>query len=550
MASTSREIPGEGLSNILSNRSGHIRYIDPTNNAGDEDLLAQIGYKQELNRKYSTLQVFGIAFSIMGLLPSISSTVILGLECGTGGLVWGWLVAGLFIFCVGFSLSVLGSAIPTSGGLFYYANYYCPEKVRVPLSFIVGCSNTLGLTSGFMSILYGFSVQILAVVSIASDGTFEITNPKIYGVFVAGVVFATVITCISTKHGAWLQTISIVVNVFLVLLFLIAVPVGVSRRGYGFNNASFIFGNFENFRQYPTGFSFILALTPAVWTIGAYDSAIHCAEEARNAQRAIPWGILGSITACWVIGWIICIVFAACIQDGDVLRMITTDTGSPVSQLIYDALGKEWAMAFMSLIAFGQMLMAISIMIALSRQVWSFARDDGLPIVYKYVKYIDPRIKVPIRASMFAGCLATAIGMLILIPGYAGAGALFSLAIISQSLSFATGVFLIMVTKHGANVFKPGPFYFGKKIVNTVHVITLVWTAAIVLVAMFPDDVPANKESMNYAVVVNVGVWILSFIYYLIHGHKAYSGPKSNISDEYLAEHDIEIREEHHVEKS
>ncbi|CAI5759650.1 unnamed protein product [Candida verbasci] len=99
-----------------------------------------------------------------------------------------------FIFCVGFSLTVLGPAIPTNGGLFYYANYYRPENFRVPLSFIAGCSNTFGLSSGLIPILYGFSVQIFAAVNIAMDGGFEITNPKIFGVFVGGIVFATIIT--------------------------------------------------------------------------------------------------------------------------------------------------------------------------------------------------------------------------------------------------------------------------------------------------------------------------------------------------------------------
>lgn len=32
--------------------------------------LARMGYKQELRRQYSTTQVFAIAFSIMGLVPS------------------------------------------------------------------------------------------------------------------------------------------------------------------------------------------------------------------------------------------------------------------------------------------------------------------------------------------------------------------------------------------------------------------------------------------------------------------------------------------------
>ena len=60
------------FSSIVHNTISH-KNIDPQHNAGDVELLAQIGYKQELNRHYSTLQVFGIAFSIMGLLPSIAS---------------------------------------------------------------------------------------------------------------------------------------------------------------------------------------------------------------------------------------------------------------------------------------------------------------------------------------------------------------------------------------------------------------------------------------------------------------------------------------------
>ncbi|KAK3078358.1 GABA-specific high-affinity permease, partial [Coniosporium uncinatum] len=41
--------------------------------ASEEDaaVLAKLGYKQELRRSFSMIEVFGIAFSIMGLLPSI-----------------------------------------------------------------------------------------------------------------------------------------------------------------------------------------------------------------------------------------------------------------------------------------------------------------------------------------------------------------------------------------------------------------------------------------------------------------------------------------------
>ena len=44
--------------------------------ASDEDaaVLAKMGYKQELRRNFSMIEVFGIAFSIMGLLPRFDRT--------------------------------------------------------------------------------------------------------------------------------------------------------------------------------------------------------------------------------------------------------------------------------------------------------------------------------------------------------------------------------------------------------------------------------------------------------------------------------------------
>ncbi|KAL6452381.1 UGA4 GABA-specific permease [Candida maltosa Xu316] len=520
----------EGHFHQLSAIRSPTREIDPQHNAGDADLLAQIGYKQELRRHYSTLQVFGIAFSIMGLLPSIASVLSTGLESGPAGLVWGWFLASIFILCIGLSMAFLGSAIPTSGGLYYYTNYYCPDTFRVPLSFMIGCSNSLGLIGGLCSISYGFAVQVLSAVYIQQDGGFEITNAKCYGVFVACVVTNAFICCLATKQAALLQTVSIVVNVFLVLLFLIAVPAG---KAHDFNSASFIFTNFENARDYGTVWSFALSWMPAIWTIGAFDSTIHCSEEAKNAQRAIPFGIIGSITACWILGWFIVIVCAACIKDGDVGRVLESETGSAMAQIIFDSLGKKWAVAFMSLIAVGQYLMSVSIMIALSRQVWSFARDDGLPIVYNFVKYVNPKIQVPIRATMFAGALGILLGLLVLINGSAGSGALFSLAVASNVLSWGLPVLLVLLP-YGRKRFVPGPFYFGTKISNLINIVSVGWAGYVIVLCMFPDSLHVDKDTMNYTVVINVGVWLLSLVYYFVWGYKFYTGPKSNLDEEYL----------------
>ena len=49
---------------------------------------AKLGYKQELRRNFTLIEVFGIAFSIMGLLPSIASTLAYSIPAGPVGMVW------------------------------------------------------------------------------------------------------------------------------------------------------------------------------------------------------------------------------------------------------------------------------------------------------------------------------------------------------------------------------------------------------------------------------------------------------------------------------
>ncbi|ODV80042.1 amino acid transporter [Suhomyces tanzawaensis NRRL Y-17324] len=522
---------GAHLSQVLSARS-EIRVIHAQDAANDVELLAQIGYKQELNRHYSTIQVFGIAFSIMGLLPSVASVMALGLESGASGLVWGWFIAGFFIMCTGTSLTILGSAIPTSGGLYYYTNYYAPPGVGVPLSFVIGCSNSVGLCGGICSIAYGFATEVLSAVYISRDGDFEITNAKSYGVFAACIISNVLICCLTTKHTATLQSVSIVVNVFLIILFIIAVPIGASHNG--FNDAKYIFGPLENYRTWNQGWSFVLSWMPAIWTIGSFDAVIHCSEEAKNAQRAIPYGILGSIGACWILGWILCIVSAATIKGGVTLAILDSNTGNPMAQIIYDALGKKWAVAFMAMISVGQYLMSLSIVTAASRQIWAFARDDGLPF-HNFVKFVNPVFKVPIRATMFAGVFSLLVGLLVLINGSAGSGALFSLAVASNMLAWGVPTLLVLLPT-GRKRFQPGPFYLGKYVTTAVHITTVCWIGFIITMSMFPDSKSVNKNSMNYTCVINVGVWLLALIYYFVYGHKYYSGPKSNLEDVYDGE--------------
>jgi len=92
-------------------------------------------------------------------------------------------------------------------------------------------------------------------------------------------------------------------------------------------------------------------------------------EEAANATRAVPYGILMSIGSCWLFGFIICIVIAACVNP-DLEAVLGSSFGQPMAQIYYDAIGKKGALALMSLLFIVQFLMGLSILVAASRQSW------------------------------------------------------------------------------------------------------------------------------------------------------------------------------------
>ncbi|KAM3165098.1 GABA-specific permease [Lachancea thermotolerans] len=518
------------LRTITSKRAGEVNFIDAKGAHGDAELLAEIGYKQELSRHFSTVQVFGVAFSIMGLLPSIASVLAIGMPGGMVSLVWGWFIAGIFILAVGCGMSELASAIPTSGGLYYYTYYYAPQKYKAFFSFVIGYSNSLALVSGLCSITYGLAEEILSIVVVSKDGDFTITNGKTYGVFVAGIAATTVVTSIATVAVSKLQTVSILANVGLIVLFFIVLPIGVANtKGLDFNDGSFIFGKWLNETTWPDGWQFMLAgLQPAIWTIGAFDSCIHMSEEAKNATKAVPLGIISSISVCWILGFLICIVMAACMGP-DIDAILGSSFGSPLPQILYNALGKKWTIAIMTLIAACQFLMGCSILTAISRQIWAFARDDGL-MFSKYIKVVNKKLSSPLRATWFGAVCALVIGLLCLIGGTAS-NALFSLGIGGNYLAWMAPNLLRMTT--GKDLFRPGAFYMGKTWSPIVNWTAIVFQIFILIMIMFPAESKGiTPDAMNYTVVICGGVWIGSMIYFFVYKKKAFNGPKSNLSDD------------------
>ncbi|KAK6454106.1 GABA-specific high-affinity permease [Scheffersomyces xylosifermentans] len=494
--------------------------IEAIFSTSDEQLLAQIGYKPELKRHFSTIQAFGVAFSIMGLLPSIASILAQGIIAGPAGFLWGWVISSLLILTIAISMSENGSSIPTSGGLYYWTNYYSPPKYKTVISYLIGNTNSIALIGALCSVDYGFALELLSVVVIAKDGDFEITAAKTYGVFVGCVLLHILITCLSSKNCAYLQTTSIIVNVFIIVLYIIALPIGA--RG-NFKSAKYVFTEFDNISDWPMGWTQLSAAwLPAIWTIGAFDSVIHVSEEVKDAEHTIPIGILGSVIACGSLGTIILIVTFFCIQTDDIEgHILGTKFGQPMAQIIFDCLGKKWALTFMALIAFAQFLMGASILTAISRQIWAFARDNGLPFS-RWIKKVNVELSVPINAVWFGGIVAILIGLLVLI-GSVAANALFTLYIAGNYVAWGTPTFLRLTT--GREKFRPGKFWLGPIFSPLIGWISTIFIAYTFVMVMLPASRNPTKDNMNYTCVITPSVWILSLIYYYVYAHKNYHGP-------------------------
>ena len=118
----------------------------------DEQRLAELGYKQELDRSWSGFSNFAISFSIISILAGCFTTFFQAWNNGGPiAISWGWPIISAFILLIGFCLSELVSAYPTSGGIYWWAS----KLGGVRAGYYTGWLNLIGLLAIVASVAYG-----------------------------------------------------------------------------------------------------------------------------------------------------------------------------------------------------------------------------------------------------------------------------------------------------------------------------------------------------------------------------------------------------------
>ncbi|KAI9571846.1 amino acid/polyamine transporter I [Boletus coccyginus] len=487
----------------------------------DEKLLAELGYKQEFKRAFTPLEVFGIAFSIIGLLPSIAAVLAYSLpNGGPSAMVWGWAVASIFILCVGMSMAELGSAAPTSGGLYFWTHSLSSPRCRNLLCWIVGYANTIGSIASVASIDWGCAVQITAAINIG-DQNFVATEAQTFGIYAAVVISHGIICSLGTDILARLQNFYIVLNFCLCFVVIIGLPAATPKEYM--NTASFALGDFTNVYGWPNGYAFILSFLAPLWTIGSFDSSVHISEEAGNAATAVPWAIVGAVGISGLLGWAINISLAFCMGT-DLTSLI--DSPQPMAQIFLNSFGQTGTLVIWSFVVLGQYMMGSSMVLAASRQSFAFARDGALPlssILYRMNSFTG----TPVNTAWFVVAISILLGLL----SFAGAqatSAIFALSVTGLYVAYSIPIAARFIFK---NNFKPGPFNLGRFSLP-IAIISVSFMAFMDIVFFFPTTPQTSALDMNYTVVVLGGVLVLSLVWYyfpVYGGVHWFTGPVPNV---------------------
>src|SRR5205807_3711885 len=141
----------------------------------DERQLADLGYKQELVRGWSSFTNFAISFTIISVLAGCFTNFSFAWNAGgPAGIAIGWPILCGLVLLVAVSMAELTSAMPTAGGPYWWA-----AKLGGPgWSWFTGWFNIVGLVGIVGGVGYGAAFFLQAVLAI-------------YSVDVLGINFAT-----------------------------------------------------------------------------------------------------------------------------------------------------------------------------------------------------------------------------------------------------------------------------------------------------------------------------------------------------------------------
>lgn len=273
------------------------------------------------------------------------------------------------------------------------------------------------------------------------------------------------------------------------------------------------------------GVQWSIGLLTVTFPLSGFDSVLHMSDEVKRAPKKVPnsmfWStIINSITS---FAFVICLLF--CI--GDLETVSASSTGYPIFEVLYQATGSKAGTSY--IIAMFLVIIAVSnfsIFASVSRLVWAFARDNGLPFPRLFSR-VHPQRKMPINA-LFLVCAISLLLNLIPIGSTVAFTAITSLATVALYISYIPPILLILIRKLEGRPPRYGPWRLGWWGIP-INIFAIAYALYIIVFLAFPPTLPVTKETMNYSGPICVGVIIISLLDWGFHGRKRFDLPQREL---------------------
>ncbi|KAI1811422.1 amino acid/polyamine transporter I [Poronia punctata] len=499
-------------------------------NAQDENRLAQFGYKQELKRDWGLAHNFGVSFSIISVITGLTTLFSYGLVTGGPAVMSiGWIVVSFFTLIVATSMAEIVSAIPTSGGPYFWAAMMAPPSLSPFAAWITGWFNLLGQVAVTTGISFGLA-NLIATIATVQNPTYVPTPSKTIGIYAAVLVSHGLVNTFGVRVLKYLNNVSIVLHSAGVT----AIAIAILAKAPTHQPASFVFGRLNDGtgvdgesqgwgERASPAYIVVCGSLLAQYTLTGFDASAHLSEETRNASWSAPIGVVSSVGFSAVFGLLVLLSFLFSIQDFD--RTLNTAYGQPVLQILVDVFGRDGALALFSIIIICVWHCGLFSMTSNSRMMFAFARDGG---IHTFFHSVDEKFRSPVRAVWLAATLSFILALPSLGSEVAFAAAT-SIATIGLYISYGIPILLGLIW-HKQFVAMKGPFDL-KGMSRIVAFVATCWILAITAIFVLPTANPVTSQTLNYTVVAVGIIAIGATLAWVLSARKWFTGPAAEVAE-------------------
>lgn len=237
---------------------------------------------------------------------------------------------------------------------------------------------------------------------------------------------------------------------------------------------------------------------------------------------------MGAVFINGILGFLMMVTL--CFTMGDIASVLETPTGFPFIQVFYNTTQNySAASAMVSVVIITLTASVISEIATASRQIWSFARDGGLPFS-RFLSYVPPRWNIPLPA-VFVSLLATSLISLINLGSEVALNAITSLTNSALLSSYIISIGCILLRRVRGPALPARRWSLGR-FGLPINVGAMCYLVLMYVFAFFPLTVGPTPQDMNWGVVMYGGIIIFATLYYVVWGRFNYVPPVALVKRE------------------